>query len=224
MLSISEVCDLYAWLYTGLPVPASTFDHVIPVDGCYVAIKNVGGIDYVLFRGSVTVLDWIEDFTRVAQPFHDPQLGIVHPGFMLGVRAVQAKIDALVGNNVIVVGHSLGAGHAQLYAGYRAAAGKSVNRLLLFGSPRAGGPELSKVLAPVDIYSFCNGDQDGHDLVTDVPYSLGKLLPYCHPRELQKVTYSPPADDVWALFRYHHFGLYCRALHALGTAATSLPI
>lgn len=224
MLDIASVCNLYAWLYTDQLIPPGTFDRLVPVDGCYCAIKRVDSVDYVLFRGSVTVLDWMADFWRPGEPYWDPQLGGVHPGFLVGVKAIQAKVDALVGDNVVVVGHSLGAGHAQLYAARRLANGMKVNRLLLFGSPRAGMQALASILEHAAIWSFRNQDPDGHDLVTDVPLKLGPLLAYCHPCNLTDVSKTPPAGDGWGLFRYHHFGLYCAALGATGPAAASLAV
>jgi len=48
----------------------------------------------------------------------------------------------------VIVGHSLGAGHALIYAGLRAAAGKTVDGLLLFGCPRAGDGDLPLSCGP----------------------------------------------------------------------------
>lgn len=222
MLSTTEICDLYAWLYTSLPTPAGTWDHVIPTDGAYAAIKRIDGIDYVMFRGSTTFLDWIEDFDHFALPFPDTILGEVHSGFRSGVLFVKDKIDALVGDHVVVVGHSLGAGHADLYAGYRIAAKRPVDAVIMFGEPRAGGMKLASILMGVPIRSYRNGDAKGHDLVTDVPFKLPPLLNYMHAETLIDCCFPPPADDGWGVFRYHHFRLYCGAFGAMGTAALSL--
>lgn len=227
MLDISGVCNLYAYLYTNLIIPPGTFDHVVPVDGCYAAVAYREDADYVLFRGSVTLVDWAADFWQPQFPYHDAQLGPVHPGFLIGVNTVQSRIDALVGHDgrpVVVVGHSLGAGHAQIYAGRRLANKQPVDRLLLFGSPRAGMSELGGVLTGTKIWSYRNTDADGHDLITDVPLKLGPLLDYRHPVALTDISQPPPPDDRWGLFRYHHFALYCEALKASGAAATSLQV
>lgn len=196
----------------------------MPVDGAYVAVKRIDGIDYVMFRGSDSFLDWVEDFDDCAVPFPDPVLGDVHPGARLGVLAVKAKIDALVGEHVVFVGHSLGAMHAAIAAGYRVAAGKPVDAVIMFGEPRPGGAKLAAVLANTMIKSYRNADRNGHDLVTDVPRSLPPLLPYQHVRDpLTDCSAAPRADDIWLAFRYHHFGLYCRGFGCGGVAALSLP-
>ena len=226
MLTDTEIADLYAWLYTVLPTPAGTWDHVLNVDGAYTAIKAIEGVHYVMFRGSVTFLDWIEDFAQMALPFPDPTLGGVHDGFRIGVNIVRGAIDAIVGDQypLVIVGHSLGAGHAALYAGYRVAAGRRVDAVVMFGEPRPGGETLAKILAGTTIRSYRNGDPQGHDLVTDVPYGAPPLLNYRHPKPLIDCSRSPPVNDSWSLFRYHHFGLYCAALGAVGQAAISLPV
>lgn len=225
MLTVTAIADIYAWLYVDIPTPSGTFDHVIPVDGAYTAIKRVDGIAYVMFRGSTTFLDWIMDFKDCAIPFDDPKLGDVHPGARCGVLQVLDQINAAVGDHVVVVGHSLGAMHAAIYAGYRISADLPVDGLVMFGEPRSGGPKLSEILSTVHVQSFRNADKDGHDLVTDVARSLPPLLPYQHVREpLTDVWHSPRSDDLWLAFRYHHFGHYCRAFGCGGPASLALPI
>jgi len=223
-LPISAIADQYAWLYTSLPAPDNTWDKIIPTDGAYVAVKNVAGTDYVMFRGSTTFLDWIEDFAAFAIPLETDALGGVHPGFYSGTIAVRTVLDRFLGPKVVLVGHSLGAGHAALYAGLRLAAGKPVDKLIMFGEPRAGGAKLASVLTPLAVESYRNADSNGHDLVTDVPVKIQPLLNYQHPRELIDVSHSPSVNDKWGLFRYHHMGHYARALGATGPAALSLPV
>lgn len=222
MLSITAICDQYAWLYASLPIPAGTWDHLIPVDGAYAAIKRMEGTSYVMLRGSLTGIDWVLDFLNFAEPFNDPIIGEVHPGARFGVLEIQPVIDDLVGGDpVIFVGHSLGAMHAAQLAAYRAAAGKRVDGLIMFGEPKPGGTVLSKILEKTPSQSFRNADKNGHDAVTDV----SPFKPYQHVKDpLTDCWHSPRQDDLWGPFRYHHFGHYCRAFGCGGTAALSLPI
>lgn len=225
MLTITAICNQYAWLYTALPVPQGTWDHIIPVDGAFCAIKRIDGIDYVMFRGSLTFLDWVQDFKNMALPFADPILGPVHPGFREGVLLVKDLIDALVGDHIVVVGHSLGAGHAALYSGYRVAAGKPVDAIVMFGEPRAGSAQLSKILAAVPlVQSFRNANADGFDKITDVPFQDPPLLPYQHVRDpLTDCRHDPRPLDPWLVMRYHHFFHYCKAFGCGSPQALSLP-
>lgn len=222
MLTTTAICNLYAWIYTHLPVPAGTWDHLLPVAGAYGAIKRVDGVSYVAMRGSFDGIDWVEDFFQLSIPINDPILGPVHPGARFGVLEIKPIIDDLVGDDpVVFVGHSLGAMHAALLAGYRAAAGKRVDGLVMFGEPKTGGPQLSSILAKTPVQSFRNADKDGHDRVTD--YSI--LSPYQHVRSpLTDCWHSPRANDLWLIFRYHHFGHYCRAFGCGSPQALSLPI
>ena len=223
MLSDTEIADLYAWLYTDLPPPKGMWDHVFPIDGAYAAIKRINGIDYVLFRGSVSTIDWLEDFFKVAVPIPDFYLGYVHPGFVLSIRAIQDRRKSGGGEKVGIVGHSLGAGHAQIFAGLRVVKNLPVDKIVLFGSPRAGGPTLSGVLSKLKIISYRNAEPKGHDLVTDIPVAFPPVINYQHPVMLTDIFAEPDINDKWLVFKYHHFGLYCRALKANGQAAKSLP-
>src|ERR1700744_4494874 len=146
MLTVTGICNQYAWLYTDLQIPDATWDHVLSVNGAYVAVKTVDDTQYVMFRGSVTFLDWVEDFQNLAVPYDDPVLGEVHTGARDGVLMVKNRLDSLLGNKVILVGHSLGALHASIYAGYRISEGKDVQCLVMFGEPKAGSLRLSKLI------------------------------------------------------------------------------
>lgn len=223
-LSIQDVCEQYAWLYTATTPPTDTWDHLISVDGCWCAIKNIDGINYLMFRGSITFMDWKDDFDDCALEHNDPVLGPVHPGFRDGVLSVKIQLDKLLGTDpVVIVGHSLGAGHTALYAGYRVAAGLPVANIVAFGEPRPGGPKLSDILKDVPLVSYCNGDANGYDLVTAVPRSLPPILRYQHMRDpLTSCSAAPATNDPWLAFRYHHFSLYCKALGADGPAIRGL--
>jgi pimeloyl-ACP methyl ester carboxylesterase len=222
VLTVTAILDQYAFLYSPT-TPGANWDHIVPVNGAYAAIKRVDGTDYVMFRGSLTFLDWIEDFDHFALPIIDQILDAVHPGFREGVLEIADPLNDLVGDHVVAVGHSLGAGHAALWAGYRIAAKKPVDGLVMIGEPRPGGAKLSQLLAQTEVQSFRNTDPKGHDLVTDVPPTLAPLLPYQHVKTpLTDVSCPPAAEDLWLAFKYHHFQLYARAFGCAGPAAIAL--
>ena len=225
MLTVTAILDQYAWLNSPLPIAPDIWDHQIPVNGAYAAIKRVAGIDYVMFRGSCTFMDWVEDFADAAIPYNDPLLGPVHPGARTAVLEIKDPIDDLVGEHVVFVGHSLGALHAGIAAGYRVKAGKPVDGLVLFGEPRPGGPELSAILKNIPIQSYRNADGNGHDRVTDVPFPIPNIAQYDHLREpLIDCCRSPAALDPWGFFRYHHLKLYSLAFGCGGPAVLSLTL
>lgn len=225
MLNPTAICDQYAWLYqTKIPEPPGTWDAIVPEDGAYSAVKVVDGTAYVMFRGSLTFLDWMQDFQDFALPFEDADLGPVHPGFRAGALLSKRALDIFVGDSpVVIVGHSLGAGHAALYAGYRVAQGQRVDGLVMFGEPKPGGPKLSSILANVSVQSFRNANANGHDLVTDVPFTDAPYLPYQHVRTLTDCRRDPNPLDAWLVFKFHHFRLYAEAFGAAGPAVLALP-
>lgn len=230
MLSLAEIADQYAWLYTGLPTPPGKWSYLFPTPGCWVGLLETSDAYYPMFRGSDITLDWVRDAEAV--PFPDQHLGWVHAGFRRSVLSNIGWINAhLVSRSkkVVPCGHSLGAGLAALFTGYRLCDGLPVDGLTLFGSPRPGGPQLRSIVerAGVEVASYCNEDEAGHDEITDIPPAVevgGIGIQYCHLAGLTPVTSPPPEDDEWGPFRYHHFGLYCRAVGANGEAARSLKV
>lgn len=216
LLSVSEICNQYAWLYLE-PFRQDVWDYVFPVDGAFVCVKQVDDVSYVFFRGSTTFLDWIEDFQDAAIPYDDPDLGLVHPGARDGVLLVRPLLKDVVGEKSIICGHSLGALHAGIYAGYLTVEGCTPQSLILWGEPKAGGNQLHNIIqkSGATVYSYLNQDKDGHDLITDVPFDIPEIAPYRHvSSDFIPVSASPQPDDPWLLFRYHHFYLYGRALGA----------
>lgn len=212
MLTDAQVAVLYARIYED-PQPSGYWAQVFPIDGGYAAVRDEGGVPYLCFRGSTTLLDWFEDFNALAAPFPDVTLGPVHNGFRAGLIGVKDRIDKYLGASAPwVVGHSLGAGHAMLYAGYRRAAQMPLRGVVCFGEPRPGMAKLAGILQPVATRSYRNMDAQGHDLVTDVPIKIGDIIPYKHPKDLINVTASPAPDDSWGLLKYHHMSLYVQAL------------
>lgn len=227
MMSITAICDLYAFLYSSMPTPAGTWDSVIPVDGAYAAIKCVDGIDYLMFRGSITLKDWWDDFDDFALPAQDMMLGPVHPGAYAGVKSIKLQLDSLLpdGKRVVIVGHSLGAMHAAIYAGMRVTEKLSMDGLVMFGEPRSGGPQLSGILngSGIEIHSFRNANADGHDYVTDVARSLPPEFPYQHARDpLVDINSGPSANDYLPL-RYHHFSRYAKYFGCAAPQVLALP-
>lgn len=223
MLTVTAILDQYAWLYVEDPVPAGVWDRVFAVDGGYCATKEIDGVVYVMFRGSMTVLDWFDDVRSLVIPCWDKELGPVHPGARRGVLSVKEQLDSLIGDKpVVCVGHSLGAMHAAIYAAYRKVEGKVVQGLVMFGEPRPGGQKLSAILRFVPQMSFRNTDPDGHDIVTDVPRYIIFLFPYQHVGKLIDTICPPRRDDIWLAFRYHHLCLYGKGFGCGGEAMVKL--
>lgn len=225
MLTPTAILDQYAWLYArGFVIPEGTWDHVVDYPGAYAAVKiEPDGVCGVYCRGSKTGIDWLDD--AIAWPYDDPILGPVHSGFRVGALRMKGELDAFIGNRPRALrGHSLGAGHSAILAGYWVKEGKHVTDIFMVGEPRAGTDRLAAIVANVPQRSYRNCDANGHDLVTDVPFKLD-WVPYCHLHDpLIDVHSSPPDDDDWGPLRFHHLGLYAKAFGCGGLAARALSI
>lgn len=172
----------------------------------------------LVIRGSVTRLDWFEDF-RSQEGIEDGQLGTIPQGFAYGLyEALQWAWDALrtgpmVPFKTIIVGHSLGAAHAALLAGLMMAmdrrpnpARKRVQGLVLFGCPRAGQQRLRELIADIP---FVRSFRNRQDPVCEVPISLPILEPWVQACEVIELDEAPPEGD-HSLLADHHIDLYAR--------------
>jgi hypothetical protein len=226
-------------------------------DGICWALKRVDDVDVIILRGSTTQQDWLRDFDALADPLdpkvssfvsrffgfkaratpdnHD-FLGPVHPGFLDGMQeALEAMLPFLSNGdlskqrdrNLIIAGHSLGAGRAAILTGLMVAAGKPPKACVTFGQPRPGFPQLAKLIAGVPQRSYCNGSADGIilDMVTEVPVALGPE-DYVHPHPLTRVCEEPNVAwfEKWGIFAYHGMPLYLAALEKLAGLPSSAPV
>ncbi len=210
---LAQLCrGLYA--YPGdLPV---SWDHLDYGDGdgvCW-AVKVLGDTDVLVFRGSVTLQDWLRDLGAWATPWGHDLLGPVHPGFFLGMEQVYAEVLTFLvpGRDVVVAGHSLGAARATLLTGMMCARGRAPAARVVFGEPKPGFARLQDLLLPVPARSYRNGDAVAHDVVTDVPFSFPPE-DYVHPTALSLVCEPPSEDDgQYGMFAWHGIRLYEAAL------------
>jgi hypothetical protein len=193
------------------------------------ALKRLGAVDVIVLRGSTTPGDWLRDFDAVADPFIHSDLGPVHPGFLAGMEKAWQAMQPLCGSfagdlsqqrdrNVIVTGHSLGAGRAAILTGLMVHAAKSHQAVaplarVVFGEPRPGFPQLARLIGSVSARSYRNSNGSAYDLVTDVPIALG-LEDYVHPCSLSDVCEAPGPNwtKQWGPFAWHAMPLYLAAL------------
>jgi len=182
---------------------AAGFDHLWTNGLAFVGHKKFDNTDCIIWRGSFTGLDWLEDLEAV--PANWPGLGTVHAGFLGGVLWDKARVDAVCGKSVIVGGHSLGAAHAQIYAAMRVADGKPVDRVVVMGSPRPACGAMRDLLAAVPLANYRNVG----DPVTDVP-----TFPFLEMRPFTDIHEAPLATDT-SPFAHHHINLYCSGIASL---------
>jgi hypothetical protein len=185
-------------------------------DGICRAIKKMDGFDVVVFRGSITPHDWIDDILVLPIGSVGPQktaMGNVHFGFYSGMEKVWAKLKPLITQPVIVTGHSLGASRADILCGLMKLDGTPPVARIVFGEPKPGLMDFAAFIKDVPARSYSNGNDKHHDLVTDVPL-LFPPLQFVHPTPILVVTSEPSGDlfSKYGLFAYHHIALYVAAL------------
>lgn len=205
-LSDLDCANLCAACYNATEI----FDRVIDIAGVWAGVKHYEDCSAVAFRGSTTINDWLHDFQ--GNLYSDAALGGVEEGFLLGIRDAKAHLDLVIpfGKPLYITGHSLGAAHALIFAAFWQLSQRVTVAVVTFGSPRPGTDQLKRILAPVGIRSYKNGN----DPVTGVPLSLFGI-PYCHPRDLIDVDVPPPSDDPWGMLARHHIQFYQEAMKNL---------
>ncbi|HXZ02281.1 MAG TPA: lipase family protein [Stellaceae bacterium] len=217
-LSDLALCRLVDALYNDPAAPWDALFQPEADDGVCCALRRIGEVDVVVFRGSETVQDWLRDFFALPhEPANHPALGDVHAGFMEGMEDAFAHLLPLLGKTVVVTGHSLGAARATLFCGFMTAAGRPPRLRVVFGEPRSGCARLSELLAGVPGRSFRTAGAGRHDLVTDVPTDP----PFGRVTALTDIAALPPPGDPWGIFAYHHIQLYEAALARLNAAAAA---
>lgn len=215
MISDAEILQYIGVLYAYPSVAPVVWDHLdtgLDDDGVYWALKRLPtGERLLIMRGSVTLLDFERDAEATVKD--DVLLGPVHAGFVRGVYKAWTEAKAIIGTAPwIAAGHSLGAARACLIAGYGVVTYHPPVRCVRFGEPRPGMQRLADILAHVPGASYRTADADGHDIVTDVPFSLPPTFPYVHPSPLIDVVAHPAADDPWGPVRYHRWSCYVEGL------------
>lgn len=221
-----------AWDYLSLAAPGA----FKPSFG----IQQVGDISVLVFRGSVSLADWLRDFDSLTDPLETllealgfqlaavpvphAYLGPVHPGFLIGLETAIDEALPHLGENIVVAGHSLGAGEATLATGILVHRGRAPKRRVVFGEPRSGFKPLAKLIADVPSASYRNGDRIVKDLVTEVPLAIDAEA-YVHCCPLVDVCAKPEGTmfERWRVLAWHGMPLYLQALERLAGMAADLP-
>ncbi|KAF2090386.1 alpha/beta-hydrolase [Saccharata proteae CBS 121410] len=131
------------------------FQNTIPYDSTgFVAVDSTNELIVVSFRGSVSIANWIADFTFETVDSDLCDNCTVHKGFWeswtevsdVVMSAVAAAAAANPSYGIVSVGHSLGAAVAAICAAELRNAGYTV-AMYTFGSPRLAPPALSSYIS-----------------------------------------------------------------------------
>jgi hypothetical protein len=185
--------------------PGAEWDHAWTAEEICVYHRVIEGVDVIVFRGSVTPADWLRDFKGL--PEKHRLLGWCHDGFLDYMDLVFEETMAVVGREIIVTGHSLGAARASILAGLYAAHGSAPIARVVFGEPRPAFKQLRSILrdSGMQLRSYRNV----RDPITLVP-DLFDL--YVHPSDLLDIDGGSDASD--PLFGQHHIEFYRKGVPA----------
>jgi hypothetical protein len=216
MITEHDIAALCLAVYPGQPL--IQWDELeLPADGVAFGLKHFDTVTAVIFRGSVTLGDWLRDIEAVADPLEHDGLGPVHPGFFAGLPELWNRLKPKLTNKpCVIAGHSLGAARASLFTGLMVLDNCRPVRRLCFGEPRPGFPRAGNIIAGIRARSYCNGNGRAHDLVTDVPFTTW-IEDYVHPTPLIPVCEPPSDADVQrdVLFAWHSMALYALVTPAI---------
>jgi hypothetical protein len=140
----------------------------------------------LVFRGTEGFLDVIENLRTISEPLPGGGTARVHTGFedqYLSVRADVERALEHVSDPLFITGHSLGAALATL-----AAAGRKVQGVYTFGSPRVGNQAFVDSLKGTNIFRVV----DDQDVVPTLP---PEGLGFVHAGELHHLTETPPVSQ-----------------------------
>lgn len=184
----------------------------VSTHGVHLCRKYIDGYTVLIFRGSVTDLDWWRDlisgFGVTLSGY--TELGQIPFGFQEGMGFVLADLLPHIVGPCIIGGHSLGAAHASIFTGLLTSKSFAIDRIVLAGCPRPGTSTLRKYVSALSIGNYRNGDGNDHDYVTDVP-----LWPFCPVYPYTDIT-GGESDDPGP-FMYHHIQYYVAGLEALAS-------
>jgi len=149
----------YVFLHPSTPqLPSNKYSTTVTDTAGYIAVDRTNKAVVLAFRGSYSVRNWITD---VEFPFTDPGLcdgcaaefgfwnawAVVRHDVMKHLnKAVSTNPDY----NLVVVGHSLGAGIATLAAADIRGRGHPSAKMYAFASPRVANPALAEYITAQD--------------------------------------------------------------------------
>jgi hypothetical protein len=84
MVTEHDIAALCLGIYPGQP-PIEWDEVELPDDGIAFGLESFDTVTAVIFRGSVTLADWLRDGETAADPLEHGGLGPVHPGFFAGL-------------------------------------------------------------------------------------------------------------------------------------------
>ena len=212
MDTIRTAARLQRAIYAYEGEPVETWDHLFTKpDGIYVGMRKVGTRWFAVFRGSVTLDDWLNNIK--AWTIFVKNAAHMHAGFYEDVPWVLPQIMAVAGaDDVTFIGHSRGAGEAtEAAVCVLANTGRAIP-LITWGKPRVGYGDLATIIAPLPRIAFRARSGAKIDPITEVPFEIPGIEPYIDDTPFTDLDIAPAANDPWpGSLALHHMQGYQEA-------------
>lgn len=186
-------------------------------DEIFIGIAHLIDTKIIVFRGSLTPLDWFRDIE--GEPFDHPVLGPIEEGFGKGIDYAAERLLPILDTEFVLTGHSLGAAHATLVGALLSVAGKKPKSVCLLGAPKPGYAQLGKNFDCSTIQSYKNR----YDPVCDLPVTF-PAFPYVS--IVQPILIDMPSkvkNPVFDPLGRHHVDLYQQGILALEKTVGTTP-
>jgi triacylglycerol lipase len=143
----------------------------------FVARNQALGNVFVVFRGTISLEDWLSDFTfpQVAHPWGQVEEGFTHLYVQCSADVRAAVPRSGAAPNVLVTGHSLGAGLATLATADLVCSGVSPGAAMCsFAGPRVGDLDFAAAFnrQVAQAWRIVNTE----DIVTTIPLATPSLF------------------------------------------------
>jgi hypothetical protein len=190
------------------PVNMAAFDKVYRVGETVCGTKLIGNTMRISMQGTDTRAGWRADLD--VMPFYHPALGNLHSGFYQNLPALLKQLtpDIPQGVEVLVTGHSKGAGEGSQLAALLKLSGFNVLPFIVFACPNAGYQRFADWIAenlPGSL-SFRNAP-DGFPEFGD-PVACVPLHPYVPPVPHTMIDVAPPGFECALDVMWHEAALY----------------
>ena len=196
------------------PISPSVFGQIYRIGETTCGTALIEGFFYITCQGTENMAGWKADFD--CDPVAHPVLGNLHSGFDKNLPALVSHLlrDIPLGAQVVVTGHSKGAGEGSILAARLKLAGIAVVRSELFACPNAGCQKFAdwlKVNIPGTSYRnapkslLCAGD----------PVPLVPPSPFIPPYPHTPIDNPPPFPKSLIGIEWHMADLYLAGINHL---------
>ena len=196
------------------PIAPGVFGKIYRVGETTCGTALINSIFYIICQGTENMAGWRADFDAV--PIRHPVLGMLHSGFDRNLPELVRQLlpDIPLTAQVVVGGHSKGAGEGSILAARLKLAGINVVQCVLFACPNSGYQEFADWLKTnINGYSFRNAPKSVSFMGDPVP--LVPVDPNQPPYPHTQFTATPAGLSRFINLNWHRGEYYEQGVTAL---------